>query len=109
MFAAEIEPAQSDGRRRSPRAPVAFDARIARGAYARALCKVTDISVHGARLQTYSALKKGSTIWLTLPTVGLVAANVMWADDFVAGCQFQAPLDPAAFATLVAHDTQPVG
>jgi hypothetical protein len=100
MFAAEFEPAEKDGRRRSPRAPVSFDAKIGQGGLGRALCKVVDLSIHGARLSTYSALKRGTTIWLTLPSVGPVAADVMWADDFAAGCQFRTPLDPAAFEKL---------
>lgn len=101
MFAAEFEPAQSNGRRRSPRAPVSFDARIGQGGLGRALCKVVDISIHGVRLQTYSTLRKGTTIWLTLPEIGPVAADVMWADDYVAGCQFQSALDPDAFERLL--------
>lgn len=101
MFAAEFEPAQSNGRRRSPRAPVSFDARFGQGGLGRTLCKVVDISIHGARLQTYSALTKGATIWLTLPDIGPVAADVMWADDYLAGCQFRAPLDTILFETLL--------
>ena len=105
MFAAEFEPAQNANRRRAPRAPVSLDAGLGMGGIARTLCKVIDISLAGARLQSYSALKKGSTIWLTLPGIGQIAADVMWADDFTAGCQFQKPLDPAAFETLLTrHD-----
>jgi hypothetical protein len=100
MFAAEFEPAEKDGRRRSPRAPVSFDAGIGQGGLGRTLCKVVDLSIHGARLQTYSALKRGATIWLNLPEIGPVAADVMWADDFTAGCQFRTPLDPALFEKL---------
>ena len=99
MFAAEFESAKADGRRRSVRAPVSLDAQI--GKAGRTLCKVVDISIHGARLQTYSALKRGETIWLTLPEIGSIAADVMWADDFIGGCQFRRPLDPDAFARLV--------
>lgn len=66
----------------------------------RTLCKVVDISLHGVRLQTYSALRKGTTIWLTLREIGTVAADVMWADDYTAGCQFQRPLDKDAFERL---------
>ena len=99
MFAAEFEPAETTSRRRSPRAPVSLDAHI--GKAGRTLCKVVDISIHGARLQTYSGLQRGSTIWLTLPHIGSVAADVMWADDFVAGCQFQRPLDADLFDQLV--------
>lgn len=99
MFAAEFEPADTNGRRRSPRAPVALDAHIGKGV--RTLCKVVDISIHGARLQTYSALVKNSTIWLTLPGVGAVVADVKWADDYLAGCQFQQPLEMDAFEQLL--------
>jgi hypothetical protein len=103
MFAAEFEPAVviGSGLRRSTRAPVSLDARIGRGGLDRALCKVTDISVHGARLQTYSGLRKGAMIWLTLPLLGQVVATIVWADDFEAGCQFQDALDDGGLATLV--------
>jgi hypothetical protein len=100
MFAAEFEPAQRGTRRRSPRAPVSLDAHLGRGGLERALCKVVDVSIHGCRLQTYTAMKKGSTIWLTLPRIGQVVADVMWADDFTAGCQFQKPLTERQFADL---------
>ncbi|HEX8556453.1 MAG TPA: PilZ domain-containing protein [Sphingomonas sp.] len=102
MFAAEFEPAETNGRRRSPRAPVSLDAQLGRGGLGRALCKVVDISVHGCRLHTYTGLAKGQTIWLTLPRLGHIAADVMWADDFTAGCQFQTHLTPAQFDTILA-------
>ena len=87
MIAAEFEPAFSD-RRRSPRAPISLDAKLGRGGLDRALCKVTDVSLHGAKLHTYSPMKKGAMIWLTLPRIGQIVATIMWADDFTAGCQF---------------------
>jgi hypothetical protein len=102
-FAAEFEPAESLGRRRAPRAPVSLDARIGRGGLDRALCKVVDLSVHGARLQTYSALRPGVMIWLALPRVGHVAARVIWADDFEAGLEFQDPLPSDDFERLTAR------
>ncbi|OYY72287.1 PilZ domain-containing protein [Sphingomonas sp. 28-63-12] len=104
MFAAEFEPAQTDGRRRTPRAPVSLDARIGRGGLDRTLCRVVDLSVYGAKLETYSALRVGSMIWLTLPHIGQVAASIVWSDDFAAGCQFQTALDSDAFEALLELD-----
>ncbi len=101
MFAAEFEPAVITNRRRAPRAPVSLDAKLGRGGLGRALCKVVDLSIHGARLQTYSALKQGGSIWLTLPGIPPVVADVMWADDFTAGCQFREPLVAEQFEALV--------
>ena len=104
MLVAEFEPAEVTGRRRSTRAPVSFDAKIGRDGLGRTLCKVVDLSLHGVRLQVYSALKRGSTIWLNLPAIGPYAAKVVWSDDFNAGCQFIAPLDQSAFDAIVALD-----
>ena len=82
------------------RAPVSLDAKIGRGGLDRALCKVVDLSQHGAKLQTYSLLRAGTMIWLALPKVGHCAARVVWADDFEAGLEFQTPLTPEAFELL---------
>lgn len=102
MFAAEFEPAPIETRRRAQRTPVSLDTRFSKGGIARALCKVVDVSPLGAQLQTFSALKRGMRIWLTLPRLGTVEADVTWADDFVAGCRFQAPLTVGQFEDLVA-------
>src|SRR3978361_782621 len=97
---AEFEPAIL-GRRKSPRAPVSLDAKLGRGGLDRTLCRVTDLSREGARISSYSALKKDSVIWLTLPGVGQVAATVRWADDFQAGCLFNEPLADRQFEALL--------
>ena len=100
MFAAEFEPAELANRRRAPRAAVALDTDMARGGLDRALCRVTDISVQGARLQTYTELKRGLKIWLRLPKVGEVTARIVWAKDFAAGCHFDTPLTREDFEYL---------
>ena len=100
MFAAEFEPAQLN-RRRTPRAPVSLDAQLGQGGLGRTLCKVVDLSAGGARIQTYSALQGGTCIWLTRPGIGPRAADVIWADDFRAGCQFREPLTPDQLRPLV--------
>ena len=102
MFATEYEPALTGSRRSAPRAPVSLDARIGRGGLDRTACKVTDLSMHGARILSYSPLVQGTMIWLTLPDLGQIVATVMWANDYEAGCRFLEPLDEASFATLTA-------
>ena len=100
-FTAEFEPAVL-GRRRAPRAPVSLDAKVGRGGLDRALCKVVDLSTHGAKIETYSELRRDSVIWLTLPHVGHWAARVVWSNDFEAGLEFQIPLSEDEFEALVA-------
>ena len=104
MFAADFQPApfassRRDVRRKAARTPASVDT----GGLARALCKVIDVSIHGCKLQTYSALRRGAAIWLNLPGLGPVAADVVWADDFAAGCQFHAPLEKLAVEALAAR------
>jgi hypothetical protein len=99
MLAAEFQSADTAGRRRSARAPIALDGQI--GKSGRTLCKVIDVSRHGVRLAIHSALKQGSTIWLTLPEIGQIAAHVRWSDDFSAGIEFQKPIDQAQLDLLV--------
>lgn len=100
-FTAEFEPAVL-GRRRAPRAPVSLDAKIGRGGLDRALCKVVDLSTHGAKIETYSAIRADSVIWLTLPKVGHWAARVVWSNDFEAGLEFQIALSEDEFEALTA-------
>ncbi|QIG80287.1 PilZ domain-containing protein [Stakelama tenebrarum] len=101
MFAAEVEPAIGLGRRRSARKPVSLDAKLGRGGLERALCRVVDLSRHGARLQTYSSLRPSTTVWLTLPLIGHFGAKVVWADDFEAGLEFLNPLSDDQFESIV--------
>jgi len=103
IFAAEFEPAESLGWRRTPRAPVSLNAKMGRGGLDRALCRVTDLSINGARLQTYSELRTGARIRLTLPSIGQCSARVVWAHDFEAGLEFQTPLAPEEFDLLTAQ------
>ncbi|MGN6269214.1 MAG: PilZ domain-containing protein [Sphingomonas sp.] len=104
MLAAEIEPAFAAGRRRGLREPVALDTDVERDGLDRALCRVVDLSPHGARLQTYSPLKRGATMWLTLPSLGIRATTIVWVKDFVAGCQFFESLTVDEFEALLDMD-----
>jgi len=104
MLAAEIEPAFPAGRRRSPRAPTAIDTDLERDGLDRALCRIVDLSLHGARLQTYQPLTRGATMWLTLPQLGTRAATIVWSSDFLAGCQFFERLTDGEFEKLLDLD-----
>lgn len=104
MLAAEIKPAFAAGRRRSARSSTSLDADIDRDGLDRTLCRIVDLSLHGARLQTYSPLKRGATMWLTLPSLGMRATTIVWASDFLAGCQFFEALSGDEFETLLDQD-----
>jgi len=104
MLAAEIEPAFAAGRRHGAREPVAVDADIERDGLERALCRLAHLSLHGARVQTYSPLNRGATMWLTLPRLGIRAVTIVWVNEFLAGCQFFEPLGQDEFDLLLDLD-----
>ncbi|RYF10302.1 MAG: PilZ domain-containing protein [Oxalobacteraceae bacterium] len=86
-------------KRGAARSAIGLDAEL--DGLRRTLCRVSDISVSGAWLRTYSALKVGSVIWFTLPLVGRVSATVKWADENNSGCQFAEPLEPSMIEALL--------
>lgn len=98
MFSADFETAKTN-KRGAARSALGLNAEIY-GAR-RTLCRVSDISLSGARLRTYSGLKVGSVIWLTLPVVGRVSATVKWADEYNSGCQFAKPLSSETLDSLL--------
>lgn len=100
VLSAEFQPAVF-GFRSTPHAPVSLDAKLGRGGLDRTLCRITDLSPDGARIHTYSALKREMVIWLTIPGAGTLAATIKWADDFQAGCRFHTPLPDHLFEALV--------
>ncbi|MGK6324092.1 PilZ domain-containing protein [Sphingomonas sp. DT-51] len=99
MFAAEYAPAERPVRR-GRRHSVTVEAPVEQSGMARTLCKVIDLSLHGCRLLTFSAMARNESIWLNIPGLGVVAAIVVWADDLVAGCQFLSPLTDETFESL---------
>ena len=105
MFSADFEPAKVS-RRGAPRSSLALKAEV--DGTRRTLCRVSDILVGGARLETYSALTVSSTIWLTLPLVGRISATVRWAGEYSSGCKFTVPLREEELEALLAKAGQTV-
>lgn len=66
-------------------------------------CEVTvqDLSTHGARITFAQALRAGDQFYLKLPQLKSIEAEVVWVENFVAGCRFKRPLHPATFAAVI--------
>lgn len=75
----------------------AFDARLGR-----AVCRVIDVSRHGARLQTCSEPHPGMAIRRSLPGIGDRPARAIRADAFTAGLEFLQPLSGKTFGAPAA-------
>ena len=108
MFAAEIRlipemngQAAPGNARRQDRAAVVVPGRI-NDFGARSLCRVADLSISGARLQTHAELAVGVSVMVTLPGQKPRPATIVWAEGHVAGCEFAEPLKQDLLDLLVA-------
>jgi PilZ domain len=81
--------------RRTERYDLAFQANLREPGATRFTIFVKDLSVTGFRCETSFNLKVGKTVWLTIPGLGPLEAEVKWKDGFQFGCSFAAPLHPA--------------
>lgn len=87
--------------RTAPRAALRTAAEY-RDGFRRGSLEVSDLSTTGAKISTLNPLTAGSRIWIKLPTLEAKEVEVIWAENFDAGCQFIEPLHPAVFQRLAA-------
>ncbi|WP_374146507.1 PilZ domain-containing protein [Sphingomonas sp. 28-63-12] len=100
MFSAELIIKPTDNRR-STRSKVDMPGRVTTEGSWRSVCRIADLSRHGARLSTFTALTRGTVVWLNIAGHPARKAEIVWADEFNAACQFYQPLDERAVIALV--------
>jgi PilZ domain len=81
--------------RRTERYGMVFQASLREPGSTRFAIAVRDLSVTGFRCETSFNLKVGKTVWLTIPGLGPLEAEVKWKDKFQFGCSFASPLHTA--------------
>lgn len=100
MFAAELRVAPG-GRRAAPRHALNLPGAIRTAHDGRCVCRVTDLSLGGARLELHNEIEPGSIIHLTLPGPQVRDGKLIWMRGLEAGCQFDEPLDERTLAELL--------
>lgn len=69
----------------------------------RAEVRVHDVSTEGIRMSVIHSLKVGDRLFVTLPGIESMEAEVAWEKEFELGCRFIKPLHPAVLGMLVGH------
>ena len=72
----------------------------------RATMLLKNLNCNGARVEGLAGLKFGDTITVMLPSLAPKEARVVWIDGMAAGLEFDRPLHPDIFETLVLHHGQ---
>jgi hypothetical protein len=98
---ANAEPQAGHGSgRKFERVPIRAAVQFRAGAR-RSQVTVSDLSTHGARISFAHVLRAGDQFYLKLPVIEAIEAEVVWVDQFEAGCKFMRPIHPAMFETVV--------
>lgn len=81
----------------------------ARRGLSRMRVEILDLSAAGVCIKTYDRFPVGSTLWLRLRGLAPQESIVIWEEDFVTGCEFARPLDPAVYDQIIRSDRQRFG
>ena len=100
MFAAELR-VNASSRRKAARHALNLPVSVLTSDDGRCVCRVTDLSLGGARLQLHSEVEPGRIIHLTLPGPSICRGRIVWMRGLEAGCHFDTPLDERTLAVLL--------
>lgn len=89
--------------RRALRVTVGFPAQLKESGTCKFPIHVRDLSVTGFKFESSSRLHPGARVWLTVPGLAPLEAEVKWRDRFLYGCRFYAPLYPAVLDHIAKH------
>jgi PilZ domain len=87
--------ASTNEARRTERYDLVFQASLREPGSSKFSIAIKDLSVTGFRCETGFNLKVGKIVWLTIPGLGPLEAEVKWKDGFVFGCSFASALHTA--------------
>ena len=103
MTAAPEPPTPPDEENRATlRKPVRLSARLRDRSMSRFEVAIVDLSRTGFRGETIFTLHPGTIVWITLPGLSGLEAEIAWHHNDQFGARFQNPLHPAVFDHIVA-------
>lgn len=102
----ETDPEANEGRS-TLRRPVKLKARVRDQKMSRFEVSVLDLSLTGFRGDTAFTLRPGTVIWINLPGLSGLEAEIAWQRGAEFGAQFRTPLYPAVYDHIVTLSLQP--
>lgn len=88
-------------RTRARRAPLTLACNVRQGQRPWAQSRLHDLSETGFCVEWIPALELQRGLWLRIPGLQLLKANIRWKRDAMMGCEFEVPLHPAVFDHIV--------
>lgn len=58
---------------------------------------ILDFSPHGCRIESPVVVRPDDIIWISLPGIEMMQAQICWVDLWIAGVEFDTPMHEAVF------------
>lgn len=87
--------------RQAERIAVRGTASLRRSGYNKVVVNLMDLSTAGFRIETFGGINVGIPVWITLPGLSSIEAQVVWARGDQVGCEFHTPLHPSVLEAVV--------
>ena len=100
-FAAQLATEPAGDGRQARRAEVHVGAGLRQRGASSVTIHILDLSTTGFRATTHLELMTGTDVWLKLPGLESLHAQVVWMNGHLLGCQFLRALHPAVLEMLV--------
>lgn len=96
-----LVPSRASDNRATLRKSVALDARVRDRSASRFAIRIVDLSMTGFRAETIFNLRAGTIVWITLPGLQGLEAEIAWRRGDHVGGAFRQPLHAAVFEHIV--------
>ena len=99
-MSAELNPAdwaERANNRETPRKPVHITAELRLAIGQKFKVSVLDLSQTGFRVETGNHMELGTRVYLAIPELNSLPANITWSDGTAYGCAFLNPLHKSVF------------
>lgn len=83
--------------RKAERVPLRADVDFRRTGDHRYRVNILDFSPEGCRMELPVNVSPGDTIWISLPGIESIQAEVCWVKEWTVGVEFSRPLYPSVF------------
>ncbi|KLE34165.1 PilZ domain-containing protein [Aurantiacibacter luteus] len=90
-------------RREGDRAPVDFECEIRVGTRAWRKARLADLTPGGFQVRILDMPPRGTSIFIRIPGLQMLHAEVRWTRVETAGCEFDTPLSPYIYDHIVAR------
>ena len=94
-------PERTPSPRKSERVGLAAEVSLRRTGQKNYRANVYDVSQHGCKVEFVERPALEEVVWVKFDGLEALEALVCWIDEFAVGLEFQRPLHPAVFDTLL--------